>query len=125
MNHCVFRLAAISAITIISQAAVSQRANDTNPDEIKSVVVPMPKGIVRAEANNIDKEWNPRIVHLKGNAQVRIYTATKSPHGAIVMRADEVDLNETTGEILPCGDVRLTVEDINKLGLVRGAEAPL
>ena len=82
MNHFVFRLAAVSAITIISQAAVSQ------------------------------KEWNPRIVHLKGNAQVRIYTATKSPRGAIVMRADEVDLNETTGEILPHGDVRLTVEDI-------------
>jgi hypothetical protein len=28
------------------------------------------------------------------------------------MRADEVDLNETTGEILPRGDVRLTIEDI-------------
>jgi hypothetical protein len=78
VSHFVFRLAAISAITIISQAAVSQSATDTNPDEIKSVVVPMPKGIVRVEANTIDKEWNPRIVHLKRNAQVRIYTATKS-----------------------------------------------
>jgi lipopolysaccharide assembly outer membrane protein LptD (OstA) len=28
------------------------------------------------------------------------------------MRADEVDLNQTTGEISPRGNVRLTIEDI-------------
>lgn len=112
MNRLVGRLAAICAITIGSQAAVSRSVTGTNPDEIKSIVVPMPKGIVRAEANDIDKEWNPRIVHLKGNARVRIYTATKAPRGAIVMQADEVDLDQTTGEISPRGNVRLTVEDI-------------
>jgi lipopolysaccharide assembly outer membrane protein LptD (OstA) len=41
-----------------------------------------------------------------------VYTATKDPQGAIVMLADEVDLNQTTGEISPRGNVRLTVEGI-------------
>lgn len=69
----------------------------------------MPKGLVRAEARQIDKDWNPPVVHLKGDAQVRIYTANKDPRGAIVMRADEVDLDEMTGEISPRGHVQLTV----------------
>jgi len=37
------------------------------------------------------------------------------------MQADEVDLNQTTGEISPRGNVRLTVEGISNLGLVLGA----
>jgi lipopolysaccharide assembly outer membrane protein LptD (OstA) len=112
MNRFVGRLVAISAMTIICQAAVPQSATLTNRDETKSILVPMPKGLVRAEAHDIDKEWTPRIIHLKGNARVRIYTATKAPRGAIVMQADEVDLNQATGEISPRGNVRLIVEDI-------------
>jgi lipopolysaccharide assembly outer membrane protein LptD (OstA) len=112
MNRLVVRLAILSATIIIPQAAVSQSATGTNSDEIKSIIVPMPRGLVRAEARDIDKEWSPSIVHLKGNARVRIYTATKDPRGAIVMQADEVDLNQTTGEISPRGNVRLTVEGI-------------
>jgi lipopolysaccharide assembly outer membrane protein LptD (OstA) len=110
MNNFAVRLAAISVLTIISQAAVSQ-STGTKANEMKHVDVPMPKGIVRAEALDIDKDWTPPIVHLKGAAYVRIYTATKAPLGAIVIRADEVDLNQTTGEIFPRGNVRLTVED--------------
>jgi lipopolysaccharide assembly outer membrane protein LptD (OstA) len=112
MNRSVVRVAAISAMTIISQAAVSRSAAESNPTAIKHIVVPMPKGLVNAEARNIEKDWTPPIVHLKGNAYVRIYTATKSPRGAVTMRADEVDLNQTTGEISPRGNVRLTVDDI-------------
>jgi hypothetical protein len=56
MNRLICPLAAIAAITIISQAAVSQSAAGTNLYEIKHVDVPMPKGIVRAEAQNIDKD---------------------------------------------------------------------
>lgn len=99
-------------MTIISQSAISQSASGISPDEIKSILVPMPKGLVRAEANDIEKDWTPPIVHLKGNARVRIYTTTKAPRGVIVMQANEVDLNQTTGEISPHGNVRLTVEDI-------------
>ena len=71
----------------------------------------MPRGLISAQADEIDKDWCSRIVHLKGNARVRIYTSTKDPHGVMVMRADEVDLNESTGDISPRGNVRLTIEE--------------
>jgi lipopolysaccharide assembly outer membrane protein LptD (OstA) len=112
MKRFVVPLAVASAMTIICQVAASQDASGINPEEAKYVAVPMPKGLVSAQANEIDKEWSPRVVHLKGNARVRIYTATKDPHGAIVMQADEVDLNQSTGEISPRGNIRITVEDI-------------
>lgn len=112
MNRFVVRLAVSSAFTIMSHAAVSQSATPTNPTEVKSILVPMPRGLVRAEALDIVKEWSPSVVHLKGNARVIIYTATKNPRGVVVMQADAVDLNETTGEISPRGNVRLAVEDI-------------
>jgi lipopolysaccharide assembly outer membrane protein LptD (OstA) len=112
MKRFAVPLAVASAMTAICQVAVSQGAPGTNPEETKYVVVPMPKGRVSAQANEIDKEWSPRVVHLKGNARIRIYTATKDPHGAIVMQADEVDLNQSTGEISPRGNIRITVEDV-------------
>jgi lipopolysaccharide assembly outer membrane protein LptD (OstA) len=112
MKRFAVPLAVASAITVICQVAVSQVASATNPEETKYLVVPMPKGRVRAQANKIDREWSPSVVHLKGNARLRIYTATKDPHGAIVMQADEIDLNQSTGEISPRGNIRLTVEDI-------------
>ena len=111
MNRLVIPLALASATTMMCQTPTSQAPGAANPTETKYVLVPMPKGLVSAQADEIDKDWSPRIVHLKGNARVRIYTATKDPHGVIVMRADEVDLNESTGDISPRGNVRLTVEE--------------
>jgi hypothetical protein len=82
MNRSVVRVAAISAMTIVSQATVSRSAAGSNPSEIKHIIVPMSKGLVNAEARNIEKHWTPLIVHLKGNAHVMICTAKKSPRGA-------------------------------------------
>jgi lipopolysaccharide assembly outer membrane protein LptD (OstA) len=112
MKRFVVPLAVACALTVIGQVAVPQDVSGTNPEEIKYLVVPMPRGRVSAQASKIDREWSPRIVHLKGNARVRIYTATQDPHGAIVMQADEVDLNQSTGEISPRGNIRITVEDV-------------
>ena len=111
MNRFVACLVAFSAIAIVSQVAVSQSTASVNPDDLKHVFVPMPKGRIRAEANNVDKDWTPPVVHLRGNVQVRIYTAADKPRGAIVMRAEEVDINQTTGEISPRGNERMSVED--------------
>ncbi len=106
MNRLAIPLALASAMTMMCQPPKS-----TSSAETKYIRVPMPKGLVSAQADEIDKDWNSRIVHLKGNARVRIYTATKDPHRAMVMRADEVDLNETTGDISPRGNVRLTIDE--------------
>ncbi len=115
MKRFLVCLTAVSAMMVISEVAVSHDGTATNSEGTKYIAVPIPRGRVSAQANEIDKEWSPRIVHLKGNARVRIYTATKDPHGVIVMLADEVDLNETTGEISPHGNVRLTVDEINSV----------
>ena len=112
MNSSIVRLASISALAILSQAAVSQSARSLHANNMQHVTVPMPKGLVQAEAQTIDKEWVPRIVHLKEKAKVRIYTAAQAPRGVLVLEADEVDLDQRTGEISPRGHVRLTVEDI-------------
>ncbi len=101
-----------SAATLMCQVAVCQLPAAPNRAEAKHMIVPMPKGRANAEADQIDKDWTSHIVHLKGNASVAIYTETKNPREIIVMHADELDLNETTGDIAPRGNVRLTVEDI-------------
>lgn len=109
MHRCFIFLAVILISTVISP---SQSTSGAVSAELKTVPVPMPKGLVRARALDVVKDWNPPIVHLRGNAQVRIYTAAKNPRGAIVLQADTVDLNQTTGEITPHGNVRLNIEEI-------------
>ncbi len=106
MNRLVVPLALASAMTMMCQTPSAASSTET-----KYILVPMPKGRVSAQADEIDKDWSSHIVHLKGNARVRIYTSTKDPHGVMVMRADEVDLNENTGDISPRRNVRLTIEE--------------
>jgi lipopolysaccharide assembly outer membrane protein LptD (OstA) len=93
------------------QVSLSEVSSTPDRTQAKHIVVPMPKGRVYAEADEIDKNWSSHIVHLKGNVHVKVYTATKDPRGAMVMQAEEVDLNESTGDISPRGDVRLTIEE--------------
>jgi lipopolysaccharide assembly outer membrane protein LptD (OstA) len=81
--------------------------------DLKHVLTAMPdgKGRLRLEATHIDKDWTASVVHLKGNVRMEIWTTAKNPGQAMVLRADEVDYHENTGEISPRGNVRLTVED--------------
>jgi lipopolysaccharide assembly outer membrane protein LptD (OstA) len=79
--------------------------------EIKLISVPMPNGIVRAQALDIVEDWAPSVVHLKGNVRVRIYTSSQNPRDAVVLQADSVDLDQTTGKITPHGNVQLTVDE--------------
>jgi len=109
MNRCTPSLAVILGLAVITH---TERASTVSSPEIKSIQVPMPRGLVRAEAFDIVKDWTPPIVHLKGSVKVRIYTSAKDPRGAIMLQADAADLDQTTGQILPRGNVRLTVEDV-------------
>jgi hypothetical protein len=112
MNRSTVLPFAVFAATILPSVGTSQNAVESNNAEIKSVPVPMPNGLVRAEAREIQRDWAPPVVHLRGDAKVRIYTATKDPRRVMVLRADEVDINQNTGEISPRGNVKLTVEEI-------------
>jgi lipopolysaccharide export system protein LptA len=112
VKSCVVFLAVASATSSTCQVAASQNGAAAISTEAKHIVVPVPKGLINAEANEVDKDWASHIVHLKGNAYVRIYTVNKDPRGAINLRADEVYINESSGEISPQGNVRLNVDEI-------------
>lgn len=92
--------------------AVLLLSSASSQAEIKHLSVPMPKGIVRAQALDISEDWTPPVVHLKGNVRVRIYPSSQNRRYAIVLQADAVDLDQTTGKITPHGNVQLTVDEI-------------
>lgn len=99
-------------MTLVSQNAIPQSTGGSNPDEIKHLDVPVPKGIVRAQAQQIEEQWNPPIVHLKGEVSVRIYPDAKTRSAAVIVQADQVDINQTTGKISPRGNVHLDIAGV-------------
>jgi hypothetical protein len=101
----------MSVMTLVPQNAISRRASGSNPDEIKHVDVPVHHGIVRAQAQQVEEQWNPPIGHLKGKVSVRIYPDAKTRSAAVLVQADQVDIDQTTGQISPRGNVHLGVAD--------------
>jgi lipopolysaccharide assembly outer membrane protein LptD (OstA) len=95
-------------VAVACAMAIGSRGQD-----LKHILTAMPdgKGRLRLAATSVDTDWAASIVHLKGNVRVEIWTTAKNPGQAMVLRADEVDYHENTGEISPRGNVRLTVED--------------
>jgi len=97
-----------SALTVVPQHAVSQ-----NPQDMKHLLTTMPEGKGRIEliALNIDRSWTPPVVHLKGNVRIEIRTSPKNAREVTILHADEAEYHEDTGEILPRGNVRVTIEE--------------
>ncbi|MBV9938620.1 MAG: hypothetical protein JO150_08965 [Acidobacteriaceae bacterium] len=110
MKRFVSVFATACTIAIISVPVFSQTSSSTDAQDAKHVLTTMPNGSrLTLVANSIDKEWAASIVHLKGNVLVEIWTKN-SPH-VTVLRANEVDYDETTGKLSPRGNVSLTVND--------------
>ena len=101
------------ALMIASQSAIAQSAIRADEADAKHMLTTMPegKGRLRLLANSINRDWASSVVHLKGNVRVEIWTTAKNPGQAVVLRADEVDYNESTGEISSRGNVRLKLEE--------------
>ena len=101
------------ALMIASQSAIAQSTTRANETDAKYMLTTMPegKGRLRLVANSIDRDWGSSVLHLKGSVQVEIWTTAKNPGQAMVLRADDVDYNETTGEISSRGKVRFTLEE--------------
>jgi lipopolysaccharide assembly outer membrane protein LptD (OstA) len=81
---------------------------------LKNLITTMPegKGRLRLAAMSIDRDWTPPVIHLKGNVRIELWSATpKVSPEVMVLRADEADYRQDTGEILPHGNVRVTLED--------------
>lgn len=105
-------LFSVCVSTILSRSAVPQSTTGDSQDAIKHVDVPVHRGIVRAQAQQVDEQWDPPIVHLKGKVSVRIYPDPKTRSAAVIVQADQVDIDQTTGQISPRGNVHLGVADV-------------
>jgi lipopolysaccharide assembly outer membrane protein LptD (OstA) len=112
MKRFAIGFAITSAIVVVALPALSQSGSTAEIQVPKHIYTTMQNGLgnLTFEADNIDREWVPSIVHLKGNVLVQIRTVPKNNPTMTLLNADEVDYNETTGEFSPRGNVRLTVE---------------
>ena len=64
-------------------------------------------------------KWNPSVIHLRGNVEIRRSIALALPEREqresrmyLIVRADEADYHEDTGEIAPRGNVRVSFQPI-------------
>jgi lipopolysaccharide assembly outer membrane protein LptD (OstA) len=103
--------AAIFSLPLCSQTGSSAGGIDTKDAKHFLTSLPHGEGRLTFVADNIEREWVPAIVHLKGNVRVEIWTSPKNGRSITVLRADEVDYNESTGKFSPHGNVSLTVEE--------------
>ena len=99
------------SLPLCSQTSSSTGAADTKDAKHFLTTFPHGEGRLTFVADNIEREWTPWIVHLKGNVRVEIWTSPKNRRSMTVLRADEVDYNETTGKFSPHGNVSVTVEE--------------
>jgi hypothetical protein len=108
----------IALILVVLTASLGgarvKAAQPGNGEEIKVLGTTLPegRGSVRLSAMSMDRDRSPPVIHLKGNVRVEMVPApSRGPHKVIVLRADEADFYEQTGEIQPRGNVRVTVEE--------------
>ncbi len=110
-----FLAALFVAASFGALVARSQEAAGTAGQEVKHIQTTLPDTgySVRFAALSISRDWNDSVVHLSGNVQVEMSARAKpASHQVMVLSADTVEFNEKTGEIIPYGNVRLTVRDI-------------
>ncbi len=91
-----------AALALMAQTATPQT-------ELKQVMTTVADtgDPVRMTAFQIEKNWTDSTIHLMG--QVRLVMGKFSASGGhpLVITADEVTLNERTGEVIPNGHVRI------------------
>jgi hypothetical protein len=101
-------------------SALVLAAQDKPADQRKHLSVPTPTSAtpIRIAASEIERGATyPSVIHLKGDVEIRTpVCVTTGPGtqtacaGYIVMRADEADFHEDSGEVEARGTVRVTRE---------------
>jgi len=95
-------LLAVAVLCVVASAQDRKHYLSTMPDD---------KGRLSIVADNIDKNWTSSEVHCKGGVLVEIWPGTKGYSIGTVIHADEVDLNEKSGEFSVRGNVKVTLEN--------------
>src|SRR5437764_8373051 len=108
------------SVAAIAACTFALAAQDYPAGELKRLSVPTKTNVqpLSAAALNIEREGEyPAIVHLKGSVEIKtpVCLVTGSGNvetcaGYVVLRADEADLHEDSGQIDARGNVKLTRE---------------
>jgi hypothetical protein len=101
-------------VALAVRAFAQNDASSGGKPEFKRLITTLPEGAggLRFTAISIDRDWNPPVTHLKGHVQVEIMTSPRNAQHVTILRADEADYYEKTGEIVPRGNVRITVQAV-------------
>ncbi len=95
-----------------SLAAKPQNLTDASTKNEVHISTTLPSGQpVRLSALSVDRNWVTFVTHLRGNVQVEMRETVQGGTLYFVVRADEADFNEKTGELTPRGNVRITHEE--------------
>lgn len=105
----------LTAVCTMSMVAGGVPQNGSNGEgarpELKRVMTTAPEngGVLRMTAVSINRDWNPPVTHLTGQVLVEILSPPRTSHQVTIVRADQADYFEKTGEIVPRGNVRITI----------------
>ena len=107
-----------SGTLMLFALALAAQENPAVP--LKHMSVPTPTSLrpIAVTAGEIQRELPyPSVMHLKGNVEIRTPVCVRatpgkaySCDGSVVVRADEADLHEDTGQIEARGNVKVTRE---------------
>ena len=107
-------------LAAIAVCTVALTAQDYPAGQLKRLSVPTTTNVspMSVAALGIEREGDyPAIIHLKGSVEIKTPVCTKAGPGSVlhcdgyvVLRADQADLREDSGEIEARGNVRVTRE---------------
>jgi lipopolysaccharide assembly outer membrane protein LptD (OstA) len=110
----------IRFLAAIAVCTVALTAQDYAAGQLKRLSVPTTTNVspMSVAALGIEREGDyPAIIHLKGSVEIKTPVCTKAGQGSVlhcdgyvVLRADQADLREDSGEIEARGNVRVTRE---------------
>ncbi len=114
MKRIFLGIGIVFAATSLCAPAFAQSDMRGGGADLKHRVMAMPdgKGRIALQANRMDGDWSPSVLHLQGDVRVEIWTTAKAPDHAMVLSADEVDYNEVTGDLIPRGNVKVVVRNV-------------
>jgi lipopolysaccharide assembly outer membrane protein LptD (OstA) len=102
---CQFAVIAPQAICQVNRVHLTEFLPETNPGRLE---------VTSSSANRDVSDSGAKILHLRGDVEVRMITCGPDhkgvvvcDRGSMVMHADSVDFNEKTGEIQATGNVHV------------------
>jgi lipopolysaccharide assembly outer membrane protein LptD (OstA) len=108
------------SLAVVAACTLALIAQDNPAGQLKHLIVPTTTSAlpVSVAAMEIESELpHPSIIHLKGSVEIKTPVCLHAGrgnalvcNGSVVLRADEADFHEDTGQIEASGNVKVTRE---------------